>query len=122
MIKVTNMIQFKRHTNLLSYYNTKVASGQFKATEAIRSYYAKERDVTLLLIFGITADGTKVAKIKCPINPLPIIGEFCYTNTQSMIDLLDGLGWEIDSAHGTNSSSIRILVREVENSKENMEK
>lgn len=122
MIKVTNIVQFKRHTNLLPYYDTQVATGRCVDTEAMRSYYAKERDVTLMLIFGRTVDGTQVAKIKCPINPLPIIGEFSYTNPQGMIDLIKGFGWEVDSTPGIGTSSLHVLIKEIEESKENWEK
>ena len=122
MIKITNMVQFKRHTNLLPYYDTLVKSNRAEERERLRLYYAQDRDVTLMLIFGRDANGTPVAKIKCPINPLPITGEFAYTSFLLMIYLIKGLGLVVDSTQGISNDSIHILVSEVEKSKENWDK
>ena len=89
---------FSKKTNLLPYLESK----HFPCvTQSEVDCYAKERDVKLILLVRYehkrTARGIVshcICKIKCPINPLPIKGEFEAVSVAQMCKLLRGLGWE----------------------------
>lgn len=66
--------------------------------ERLREYYAKEREVQLIAMFRIEpADGPYAprtfCKIKCPINPLPVKGEFEVTSIGTFEEFLRENGW-----------------------------
>lgn len=52
----------------------------------------KNRDVHLILLVR-HEDGKCICRIKCPINPLPIKGEFQCVSTGEMSKLLKSMGW-----------------------------
>lgn len=62
----------------------------------LRAEYAIEREVQLVLLIRNERDGI-CARIKCPINPLPIKGEFQIASPGEMIQLLNSMGWELVS-------------------------
>lgn len=74
-------------------------------------YYAQERDVQLILLVRHEtvqdAHGDTVTKcyckIKCPINPLPIKGEFEAVTTAAVDKLLKSLGWRFKDKIKFNS-------------------
>lgn len=89
---------FTKKTNLMPYLESKLHS---YATDAENAYYAKERDVQLVLL--VRYENERIAgrvfqhcmcKIKCPINPLPIKGEFEAAGVSNVCKLLRDLGWE----------------------------
>ena len=45
------------------------------ATDRQREYYAQERDIELILLVR-HENGRTLCRIKCPVNPLPVRGEF----------------------------------------------
>lgn len=55
-------------------------------------HYAQERIVQLILLVR-HEDGHCYCKIKCPINPLPIKGEFEVTTAADVGKLLMSMGW-----------------------------
>lgn len=62
------------------------------SVENIRAFYAKEREVQLILLVRYE-EGKCICRIKCPINPLPIKGEFQCVSISEMTNLLTSLGW-----------------------------
>lgn len=58
----------------------------------IREHYSKEREVQLILLVR-HEDGKCICRIKCPVNPLPIKGEFQCVSTGEMSKLLKSMGW-----------------------------
>ena len=60
--------------------------------QRIREMYSKDRDVQLILLVR-HEDGKCICRIKCPINPLPIKGEFQCVSTGEMTKLLKSMGW-----------------------------
>lgn len=90
---------FSKKTNLLPYLESK----HFPCVaQAEVDCYAKERDVKLILLVRYEHERTArgivshcICKIKCPINPLPIKGEFETVSIAEMCKLLRGLGWEV---------------------------
>ena len=82
-------IIYTKHTNLMPWYN-----GQCDAPRnpTAREYYSKDREVQLILLVR-HEDGKCICRIKCPINPLPIKGDFQCVSTGEMSKLLKSMGW-----------------------------
>lgn len=59
----------------------------------IRAEYATEREIQLILLVR-HENGKCICRIKCPINPLPIKGEFQCVSTSEMTKLLASMGWK----------------------------
>ena len=63
-------------------------------------HYARERKVTLMAMFGWENDGKGKShcfcKIRCPINPLPIKGEFEAASMDAVLGFLQENGWTIE--------------------------
>lgn len=67
------------------------------AYENGKKYYGRLREVQLILLvrYDNGKDGKchTYCKIKCPINPLPIRGEFEVVSLTQIIKYLEGEGW-----------------------------
>lgn len=90
---------FTKKANLLPYMTLKTTYVlPANQLQRWKEYYAKEREVQLICMFRweYTTKGTKCfCKIKCPINPLPIKGEFETPGTTTpVVDFLKANGWE----------------------------
>ena len=89
-------IIYTKHTNLMpwlqSNYHKFGTHGTTEQAQRIREYYSKDRDVKLILLVR-HEDGKCICRIKCPINPLPIKGEFQCVSTGEMSKLLKSMGW-----------------------------
>ena len=87
---------FTKNANLLDYFsNVKVSMGcaSKEAYEHMRKQYAREREVQLLCMFR-WENGKCFCKIKCPINPLPVKGEFETPGTTTpVVNFLNANGW-----------------------------
>ena len=81
-IKRTDLMEFRRHTN------------QHPDSCAPDAYYAKRQDVRLVVIERITDDGRIFVRIKCPVNPLPVKGEFEIPNWGALKRFLESQGWK----------------------------
>ena len=87
-------IIYTKRDNLLKWLNSRYP--QFRdAQEAarIRAEYATEREIQLILLVR-HEEGKCICCIKCPINPLPIKGEFQCVSTSEMTKLLASMGWK----------------------------
>lgn len=60
--------------------------------QRIKKFYEKEREIQLILLVR-HEEGKCICRIKCPINPLPIKGEFQCVSTSEMTRLLASMGW-----------------------------
>ena len=86
-------IIYTKRDNLLKWLNSRYP--QFRdAQEAarIRAEYATEREIQLILLVR-NEEGKCICRIKCPVNPLPLKGEFVVTNAGDVSRLLIDLGW-----------------------------
>lgn len=88
-IKYHTVYRFTKRDNLLSWYEDRP---DINHTPSIREYYAREREIQLMLLVR-HEEGKCICRIKCPINPLPIKGEFNATSSADVIRLLASLGW-----------------------------
>ena len=98
-------IIYTKHTNLMpwlqSNYERFGTHGTTEQAQRIREMYSKDRDVQLILLvrhedvrIGGTIKNRCICRIKCPINPLPIKGEFECVSTGEMTRLLASMGWK----------------------------
>lgn len=91
-------IIYTKHTNLMPWYNGRCDAPR---NPTAREYYSKDREVQLILLvrhedirIGDTIKSKCICRIKCPINPLPIRGEFECVSTGEMTKLLASIGWK----------------------------
>lgn len=89
-------IIYTKYTNLMpwlqSNYTKFCTHGTTEQAQRIREMYSKDREVQLILLVR-HEDGKCICRIKCPINPLPIKGEFQCVSTGEMSKLLKSMGW-----------------------------
>lgn len=86
------IVTFVKRTNLMEFCKTdKHHENEFSAPE---QYYAREQDVRLVVTERITSDGHIFVHINCPINPLPVKGEFEIPNWGVLNHFLTSQGWK----------------------------
>lgn len=89
-------IIYTKHTNLMpwlqSNYKLFGTHGTTEQAMRIRAEYEREREIQLILLIR-HEEGKCICRIKCPINPLPIKGEFQCVSTSEMTRLLTSMGW-----------------------------
>ena len=85
-MKKTDIYVFQKVTSLAPFYEEK---GSFTPL-----YAQKDTTVSLVLTFGLSDSGTLIAKINCPVNPLPVKGEFRPASKQAVLKFLRKDGWE----------------------------
>lgn len=61
--------------------------------QKMRAVYAKEREIQLILLVRFNEKGKPICRIKCPINPLPIKGEFEAPTVGAVSHTLETMGW-----------------------------
>ena len=88
-------IIFTKHTDLMPWFQSNYHRfGTHGTTERIREMYSRVRDVQLILL--VRYENNKcICRIKCPINPLPIKGEFEAVNSHEVERLLKSFGWTV---------------------------
>ena len=87
-------IIYTKRDNLSKWLNSRYSKFR-DAQEAarIRAEYATEREIQLILLVR-NEENKCICRIKCPINPLPIKGEFQCVSTSEMTKLLASMGWK----------------------------
>lgn len=99
---------FTKKGNLLPYFKTDKVLMRYnehvpKAVE-IRDYYAEQREIRLVASFrweniqvstprGFIRKHVCYCRIKCPVNPLPVKGEFEVPSIDVLISFLSNNGW-----------------------------
>ena len=78
-------IIFTKRDNLVKYLWGKPALSN-------QEYYARERDVQLILLVRYE-EGKCICRIQCPSNPLPIKGEFEAPSIGAVSHTLQTMGW-----------------------------
>lgn len=81
------------------------------AYQRLKNHYEQERIIELVMLvrhedirIGANIYHKRYCKIKCPINPLPIKGEFEITSAADMGRLLMSMGWGFSHKINLNSS------------------
>ena len=65
--------------------------------------YNQKREIFLKIQIRFD-NGKRICRIKCPINPLPIRGEFECVSVMELLEFLESLGW-----HYKNKANIRMF-------------
>lgn len=87
---------YTKRTNLSAYMSGKVVARYTdNQYQALRDYYAKERDVKLIAMFRWEHNKC-FCKIKCPINPLPVKGEFEIPTIGAVDQFIKANGWSME--------------------------
>lgn len=89
-------IIFTKRDNLLKWlqsnYERFDTHGTTEQALRIRAEYKREREVQLILLVRFD-EGKTICKIRCPINPLPIKGEFEAPNVGAVSRTIMEMGW-----------------------------
>lgn len=88
-MKYQTMWIFTKKGNLLPWLYSKSTP----VSEQAEKFYAREREIQLALLIRNDRDGIR-CKIKCPVNPLPITGEFTVPCMSAIYDFLLRDGWK----------------------------
>lgn len=94
---------FSKHADLLPYFYGKYDSANITSTQytRLKSEYAVKRDVQLILLVRYE-DNKTICRIKCPISPMPINGEFNVINMRSIMNFLHESGWQYEDTWNLN--------------------
>lgn len=79
---------FTKKGNLLPYLHSKNCT----PSEAAKEYYGKEREIQLVLLIR-SENGKIYCRIKCPVSPLPVKGEFKVPSISAIANFLYQNGW-----------------------------
>lgn len=95
-MKYSRIITFSKFTNLMDFAQTKVnRSG--KTVEELPAWekkvYATNKDITLN-VYVRYEDNHVYCKVQCPINPLPVKGEFEVPALYVLQNFLENNGWK----------------------------
>lgn len=108
---------FHKHTDLMPYFNamkdTLGYDPQLPSHQRTKARYEAKRDVQLIVLLrweevpnsktgGMTPRQRCVCRIKCPINPLPVVGEFEIPSPYHICEFLKELGWTYVDEHKLN--------------------
>ena len=85
----TKAIIFTKTENLVKYFN----GHEPPLPENTFNRYLQPREIQLILLVRYE-EGKCICRIKCPINPLPIKGEFVAVSSGAVGSLLSTLGWK----------------------------
>lgn len=94
-MKYSRIITFTKFTNLMEYAEEKANRSGKTFTELPdweRKIYTKNKDITLN-VYVRYEDNNTYCKIQCPINPLPLKGEFQTPNLYTLKNFLESNGW-----------------------------
>ena len=98
-INYTSAIIFTKHTDMLPWFDSKHHDASSVGFDHLKNSCSKPRDVQLILLmrYEYSMSGTRIlCKIKCPINPLPIRGEFEVAHLYRLTQLLEREGWKME--------------------------
>ena len=85
---------FSKRADLMPYFYTHYNGCNINKEQydKLKARYAVERDVRLILLVRYV-DGKAICRIKCPINPMPVKGEFEVASMQGIFDFMRQHGW-----------------------------
>lgn len=105
-MKYDRVLIFTKKGNLLDYLYTNKGSANVTNPEKAREYYGMERDIQLIACLrwedfpvstrkGIVQMSKCFCKIKCPVSPLPVKGEFELASMDALRAFLKADGWKL---------------------------
>lgn len=112
-MKYDRVLVYTKKGNLLDYLHTDKVARQNNTLcqENVHKYYAQEREIQLVVSTrwedfpvstrkGIVQMTKCFCRIKCPVNPLPVKGEFEVPNLECLRRFLKTNGWELKQDMG----------------------
>ena len=101
-MKYSRVLVFTKNANLMKYLCTDKVSRSFSNAnaDALCQYYGQEREVKLVAQIRWEAVERRgkdkcLCRIRCPINPLPVKGEFELASLDSLRSFLAADGWTL---------------------------
>ena len=105
-MKYDRVLIFTKKGNLMQYLCTDKVSRPMSNVEKATEYYAQEREIQLIACLrwedypvstrkGIVQMPKVFCKIKCPVNPLPVKGEFEVPSIEALRSFLKANGWTL---------------------------
>ena len=105
-MKYDRVLIYTKKGNLLNYLNTNKGFMNVSNPEKAKEYYGAERDIQLIACIrwedvpvstrkGIMQMSQAYCKIKCPVNPIPVKGEFKLPSLESLQVFLKANGWTL---------------------------
>ena len=107
MSKYSVVFVCSKQADLMPYALNKYEGGikELAQYPKLLEHYAMERRVTLMAMFRWESDAKGNlycrCKIKCPINPLPVKGEFEAASMNAVLGFLQENGWTIEQKLNT---------------------
>ena len=95
-MKYSQIITFTKFTNLASYAETKANRANKTINDLPdweKKWYTTNTDITLN-VYVRYENNSVYCKIQCPINPLPVKGEFEVPALHILINFLESNGWK----------------------------
>lgn len=93
---------YTKKGNLLGYLHTDRVMRSFSKAnaESLEKFYGEERNIQLVAKIRWETNGQRskekcFCKIQCPVNPLPVKGEFELPSMDSLRMFLKANGWEL---------------------------
>lgn len=84
---------FTKRTNLMPYFSANFNGGiSGERYDNMKKQYEDERNVQLILLVRYEG-GKTICRIKCPINPMPVKGEFEVASMTAMFNFMRQNGW-----------------------------
>lgn len=112
-MKYDYVLVFTKKGNLLDYMNTDKGSRIIANVKKAKEYYGQERNIQLVASVrweefpvstrkGIVQMPKCFCRIKCPVNPIPVKGEFELPSMESLLTFLKANGWEMKYKMNSN--------------------
>ena len=108
------IIIFTKRGNMSEYFQTARVSGRYNKTlyDDAKARHDAEREIQLIACVryedypvstpkGIIQMSKVFCRIKCPVNPLPVKGEFELPSLESLYSFLKANGWTVRQAFDT---------------------
>ena len=96
-MEYTRAYIFTKNGNLMPYFNTRKIAGRIRsdayAYNVEKQHCEAEREIELVALFRYDEKGRCICKIKCPVNPIPVCGEFETPREAAVINFLKANGW-----------------------------
>ena len=91
---VDMIFMFVKTTNLSRWFDINAERFRCDDYEGLKQRCAKEREVQLV-VQGCFKHNKVFCRIKCPINPLPVVGWFETPSINCLKKHLETLGWQL---------------------------
>ena len=95
MSKYTQAIVYTKQTNLMPYFDANwpdLCEQHGCDRASLERMFSKDKEISLLVMFR-WENGKRICRIKCPINPLPVKGEFEAPSVNAVCNFLVYNGW-----------------------------